>query len=405
MKKLVSLFLVLAMCLSLCACGGSEKEAPTEEETLSNEPPAATITDHPLLSNMYGEWILTDTDHPENYPFANVVVHEDGTAIVDGEELIWRIDERYTSDEELALFFYRGSETVVGATYNEAGWFGPLDANGCIYPSSYAYRAIADSETAQAAAPYANAMRLVSGTWVLTADKESAPQEITFQEDYTCTVDGAVYPYAMQPNGNWTQIYILNNGAFLYQARIEACYNEYAVNIQTDNGLASYANPAHYDIIEITPENWMDYFQLADPVYYWEVDAFEEVQSLRGCSYYLQLKEEFNNKLSELVTSGNRLTKNAMEIEFSIGYQACDVDIATQTVTPREGETSFDQQLTETYKVSDNRELGYSCGLISGKRYTEDTSYAEVAYPYDMNLLRADCPLYLIKDEYFYTPE
>ena len=405
MKKTLSLLLALVMCLSLCACGGGEEEAPAEAETISSEAPAATVTDHPLLPNMYGEWMLTDTDHPENYPYASAIINEDGTAIVDGEELVWRIYEEYTKESSLTLYFYRGSEKVAGAMYDEAGWFGPLSADGAMYPSAYANRATADLEAYQAVNSDSYVMSLISGTWVLVADNEGAPQEITFNEDYSCTVDGTVYSYAMRSDANSVWLYILNNGDFLYEASVDAYNNEYGLSIQTDNGWVYYANPAHYDIIEITPENWMDYFQLADPIYYWEVDAFEEVQSLSGCSHYLQLKEEYNAKLSEMVTNGNRLTKNAMEIEFSIGYQACDVDITTQTVTPREGETSFDQRLTETFKVGGHRELGYSCGLVSGKRYTEDTSYAELAYPYELNLLRADCPLYFIKDEYYHTAE
>lgn len=409
MKKALSLLLALVMCLSLCACGGGEEEAPTEAETVSNDPPAAAITDHPLLPNVYGEWLLTDTEHPENYPYASAIINEDGTVIVDGEELVWRIYEEYTKESSLTLYFYRGSEKVVGAMYDEAGWLGPLSADGAMYPSAYANRATATPEQLRAADPDTYAMPLICGTWLLTEEEEGMPREIVLNEDYTCTVDGVSHTWTMtvKNSGRDIDVEILNGSTVAHSVYITNYNSEYALLYPGEewNVRGEYANPAHYEIIEITPENWLEYFEVVHDLR-WKLDAFEEVQELDSFARVLQLKEEYASKMSSLVSGGNLLTKNAMEIEFSLGYQPCDVDLENKTIAPHEGEYTFERQMTETYKFwYDYSGADYAVSLIWSSTYSEDPNHVKIPYVYDLKLVRADCPLYLIKDEYHYVVE
>jgi len=400
MKKLVSLLLVLAMCLSLCACGGSEKEAPTEEETLSNEPPAATITDHPLLSNMYGEWLLTDVEHADNYLFSSIFINEDGTAIVDGEELVWRIDEMYTNDGSLYIYCYRGSEKVVGALYDEAGWFCCISADGAMYPSAYANRATATIEQLRAADPENYVLPMICGTWLLTQEKEGMPLEVVLKEEYTCTLDGVSYTWMMEnQNGTRFVIYIMDGGTTIHSGTIFDVYaGEFGFSL--DN--TYYANPNFYDIVDITAENLLDYFEIV-PDWSWIENAFGETEEMGWYGLNFALKEEYYPLLSRVVHNGGQITKNAMEIAYSVDKQLCDVDLENQTFTPREGAISYVDRYTDMHRLAFNRFSGKDAfGTALFSWHTDSESIVNV---YDLELIRAECPLYFIKDEYFYTPE
>lgn len=397
MKKTLSLLLALVMCLSLCACGGGEEEAPAEAETVSSEAPAATVTDHPLLPNMYGEWMLTDTDHPENYPYASAIINEDGTAIVDGEELVWRIYEEYTKESSLTLYFYRGSEKVAGAMYDEAGWFGPLSADGAMYPSAYANRATATPEQLRAADPDTYVMPLICGTWLLTREKEGMPEEVVLKEDYTCTVDGTSYTWTMKnQNGCNFLIDILDGGTTIHSGTI---FDVYAGELGFSLDNTYYANPDLYDIIRITPQNWLDYFEII-PSWNWLENAFGETEELGFYQLTLSLKEEYYPLLSRVANNGNYLAKNALEFSYSVEKQMCDVDLENQTFTIREGETSFVDQYTEMYRLGFGSSDSFGTGLFSW-----NTNSESVVNVYDLELVRADCPLYFIKDEYYHTAE
>lgn len=398
MKKLVCLLLALVMCLGLCACGG--EETPTEESTLSNEPPAATITDHPLLPNMYGEWLLTDTMNPDHYPYSNLLLTEDGAAILDGEALVWRIEEMYTNDESLFLSFYRGSEKVAGAMYDEAGWFCAVSADGGLYPSTYVNRATATPEQLRAAEPETYAVPLICGTWLLTQEKEALPREVILNEDYTCTLDGTSYTWTMKNNGGRRfDITIFDGSTVIHSGMIFDVYaGEFGFSL--DN--TYYANPALYDIVEITSENWLDYFEIT-PTWSWIENAFGETEAFGWYSLTFALKEEYYTRLSRLANNGYYLAKNALEISYSVDKQMCDVDLENQTFTVREGETSFVDRYTNMYRLAFDSHDSFGDTIYTWHAYSYDEN--AIVNVYDLELVRAECPLYFIKDEFFNTTE
>ena len=391
MKRLFALILVLAM--SLCACGGREGPAAPPETTIGNEPPAATITDHPLLPNMYGEWLLTDVENVGDYLFSSIFINEDGTAIVDGEALVWRIDEMYTNDGSLFIYCYRGSEKVVGAMYDEAGWFCCISADGAMYPSAYINRATATDEQLRAVEPERYALPLLCGTWLLTREKEGMPLEVVLKEDHTCTLDGVSYTWSMETQNGWNfDIYILDGGTTIHSGRILTVYaGEWEMSL--DN--VRYANPKFYDIVEITAENWLDYFETV-PSWTWIENAFGETEEMGWYGFRFKLKEQYYPTLSRVVYDGNLISKNAMEIAFSVDKQLCDVDLENQTFTPREGAVSYVDRYTEMYRLSFNGRDAFDTGL-----YTWHTGSESIAHVYDLELVRAECSLYFIKDEYY----
>ena len=94
MKKLIVLMLVLALCVSLCACGGNENRAgktsaKDEKLNAANGIIEEQVLDHPLLPQLHGSW---ETDESaRNSAYTKLTINEDGTCVVDGNEATWNI--------------------------------------------------------------------------------------------------------------------------------------------------------------------------------------------------------------------------------------------------------------------------------------------------------------------------
>ena len=80
MKKAISLLLALVLCLSLCACGGSNTEAPIEETKIPKEdllsvatPMTQDIVEQILADKNYAKTLISNT-----YTFTGCVRAEEG---------------------------------------------------------------------------------------------------------------------------------------------------------------------------------------------------------------------------------------------------------------------------------------------------------------------------------------
>lgn len=241
-------------------------------------------------------------------------------------------------------------------------------------------------------------MELLTGQWLLTDTVQGIPGQMAFREDKTCMLDGEEYTWDFSyTNGRNFGINILEGSTVVHELAFTA-YNsrEWVILLYTDNDRGEYINPGHYDVVEITPENWQEYFEIRYDLY-WEEDAFGEVTQLRGCNYFFALKEEYLPRLSTAVTGGNRLTKNAVELSFAHGWQKCEVNLQEKTCTLLEGEYTVNGTDTDVDNLYHRYDVEYSMninGFSSGIK--------EDAIPWltDVEVLRADCPLYLVKDEY-----
>ena len=133
MKKAISLFLALVLCLSLCACGGGEQNNETQGDSESNSTNNTTMgstTDttlgtgneengqaetptHALVQDICGEW-KPDAD---NAPFQSLVIKEDGSCVVDGVSATWKIEGSYTTDTDLSIRVYVDGNILFGMVY------------------------------------------------------------------------------------------------------------------------------------------------------------------------------------------------------------------------------------------------------------------------------------------------
>lgn len=241
---------------------------------------------------------------------------------------------------------------------------------------------------------------LLWGQWIPGYPSEGFPQELFFREDKTCTIDGIAYTWEFTyGNGAHFGLEVFEADKPVYEIDLGK-YNgkDCAIEIIGENNKRGvYINPAHYDIIEITPDNWLDYFEI-EQGYNWSENAFGEVNALYTSNYWVCLKEEYIDRLSDTVTQGEVLSKNAMEISFSYGYQECQIDVQAQTCTPIEGTTTFEYTDTWMGNLYHHSLLNIYDALITGG--SAFASGSSVPVMYDFQLIRANCPLYLIKDEY-----
>lgn len=132
MKKVISLVLALAMCLSLCACDGGmpnandsskiqgEKEQvsnPTDQNSQNNtenitESTESPYVNHPLTAYLYGEWELPEKesyDQHEEIPCSTLTINEDGTCVADGVVGFWKFSEK-TNEKYLQIDIFINDE-------------------------------------------------------------------------------------------------------------------------------------------------------------------------------------------------------------------------------------------------------------------------------------------------------
>lgn len=133
MKKAMSLFLAVVLCLSLCACGGgSSPEAPNPTDNTNDDAGSPIDNDtlnteienyvHPRLSEMCGSWINNNTGTDDFNPCLTLTINEDHTCVVDGVAYSWDYSP-YTTDERLVLYIFNGEECIIDAV---------LEANGML---------------------------------------------------------------------------------------------------------------------------------------------------------------------------------------------------------------------------------------------------------------------------------
>ena len=119
MKRTRSLFVLLVLCLSLCACGvendpSSSNAAPTTHDAQN------TYDIHPRLAEMCGSWINNSPSTDEFNPCLTLTINEDHTCIVDGVSYTWAYST-YATDERLVMNIYNGEECILDAALEADG--------------------------------------------------------------------------------------------------------------------------------------------------------------------------------------------------------------------------------------------------------------------------------------------
>lgn len=198
MKKIVSMILVLAMCLSLCACGGSKKAFNASKEAYENIDIAYEITDK-MSHDIYEAWRLGIYEDDEilddgvEYLAKELKLSED--ELIDGvaytiAEMIYDEDWDSLTDDEKDE--YRSMNTYVFDVFEDKLF------SFCLWIVSNAYVVNGDVATAQAALDTAKEqMKNLSEKY---SDYEHYPNLKGF---YTTTK--AFFDYCQDPQGSFEQ--------------------------------------------------------------------------------------------------------------------------------------------------------------------------------------------------------
>lgn len=127
MKRVVSLVLLVAICLSLCACGKSKAVKAAEEAI--DAIGEVTVDSGEVISNaekMYG--ILTDAEKAEVENRLVLVEAQEAFENVRGEIIYKNAKEAYGKLKEVAELCITGMDSVYGAWY-----FGIYDADDAVF--------------------------------------------------------------------------------------------------------------------------------------------------------------------------------------------------------------------------------------------------------------------------------
>ncbi len=241
---------------------------------------------------------------------------------------------------------------------------------------------------------------MLYGEWTLTSTYETEKQieKVSFNEDGTCKIGEESLKWRMRDEYETTVNIDISEGENVnYRASLNVGGKEPVLDmnlVKEDGngvGIGNYRNLALYEEIEITKENWDQYFELVEEGKFSD-NAFGEFESFTYYQY-LSLKSEYVDRIS------SSLSKLAMELDFTYGNKGCKLDKANKSYT-----------LTDSYDVSDydyessihefsygeyEDELYYRTTLMSAY-YNEDESYLS-SFKTDMKVLRTQGSIYLLK--------
>ena len=148
MKKTISLLLVLALCLSLCACSigdfvtinitgfGDTSDNGADSVDNGNE---NSKENHLLFPFLYGTWTLKNESDAKYNPYVSLTVHEDGTCLVDGKSATWAVSE-WGGEKDLAIDIFIDGEHVFGALLSNSSYrlfFYAMETNGRLCMGSW----------------------------------------------------------------------------------------------------------------------------------------------------------------------------------------------------------------------------------------------------------------------------
>ncbi len=239
------------------------------------------------------------------------------------------------------------------------------------------------------------------GTWI--PDKtasEGGHTGFTVKDDGTCVVDGKNYTWAIgNASENSAQLNVLDGQTKVYLLNLSVHsgygYNRASLytytsehNSTSTNG--SYYRNEDYTVVEITNDNWQDYFEIKE-VLSGKKNAFGEINEFWGHTYF-QLKDG---------TVNSALSSGGTEYQYVSTCQEITVDLTNMTYTPvGEVKNTADRNNTMEWRLStdSNQAEYYGVSIGSFFVYDVDKELTDTAWrPMNIEILRAMGTLYIVK--------
>lgn len=241
------------------------------------------------------------------------------------------------------------------------------------------------------------------GTWT---PNENAVKDghigFVIKADGTCTVDGKNYTWAIgNASETGARIDVRDGQVMAYELHISVNenygYKQASMNVyMNENSIQSttgtYYRSEDYTVVEITSENWQDYFEVKEVIKLQE-NSFGEVDEFWGYTYF-RLKDT-----SAAVNS--ILSSVAMEYSSVSTCQDITVDLTNKTYMPvgevkNTSDNNSDTELSSS--VDCNGERYYGAGLASFCANDVDKNTTDTVWrPMDLQIHRVLGTLYIVK--------
>ena len=243
----------------------------------------------------------------------------------------------------------------------------------------------------------------VVGTW--SPDKNASNDGhagFSIMTDGTCTVDGTEYGWEIgNASENSAQIEVLDGQTKIYSLQFSVSadygYKRASLYVYQDEHNAqgttgSYYRNEDYTVVEITNDNWQDYFEIKEVISV-EKNAFDEISQFYSYTYFL-LKDTYGTVNPALSTGG-------VEYQYISTCQDITVDLTELAYVPvgKVHNTSDHNSTSEWHLSSDaNNEnyYGVSVGSFWGHDVNKNLTVT-VWRPLNIEILRVQGTLYIVK--------
>ena len=235
---------------------------------------------------------------------------------------------------------------------------------------------------------------------------EEAPENFVLNADKTCTIWGGDYTWDFQKNWDGSEYYCYDTYTYVYVFDGETKVYEISLNLQEEDYITAYLytvdeegytdstdgyffNMADLQVIELTIDNWQDYFEYVEDgeVTY---DSFGDPDGAQIDTYYL-LKEEYGYVLTNL---------SSVAIEYVEQNVRQMITIDVEELTYEWGEVTYtydpsDPYVTEMYSQYLSDET-YRYGTNVSYTYIDEFPEDEVYQDINFEMTRLQGTIYCV---------
>ncbi len=245
------------------------------------------------------------------------------------------------------------------------------------------------------------AMKEVSyGEWrPMPYDEEKGIESIVMNEDGTCTINGDSFNWLVKDSWENSIRFDINGEANMeYRVRVNKntdmgyhyMYLERMTSDSSSETVASFYKLGEYTVVDITMDNWKDYFETTERIEL-SRNSFDEVTSFNVHHRY-SLKDEYQDRIR------TELSEVAIEYVYTYVRGMCTVDIENETyelgdITYTSKDRSTSTSTMGSYYIGDDK---YSYGFGYSSFYVDEFPEDEVNYNVDFEMIRMKGQIFLL---------
>lgn len=238
---------------------------------------------------------------------------------------------------------------------------------------------------------------ILYGEWATpSSEVDDAYKVVSFNEDSTCTIGNDTLKWRVSTESNDYLSGKISEGEtikYSFDLSVNTSTKETSLtlySVKDDNSnqyLGNYYNLSFYDAIEISADNWSDYFEIKEEGKFNE-NAFGEVNDF-ALYQEIVLKEEYQEKFS------TNLSNLVMEIGYTYGNKGCEVDMTNKTYKLLDDfDAGGNESNSNIYNFYNNGDKYYAS--LSSSYYNKDNGYLS-SYKTDIKCIRSQGTIYLLK--------